>query len=169
MPALDAQDGLPGAVAEMRDAIAKAASGCDLQRLAELAREGPGEFIFSGDEILFFVGPLEDTVEFLSALEDDGVDLIAEAVTLLGLPFAFVENPEPWGLLDDPALAPLYVWPAAAAHQSWSQVTDAEREAIRPLLGDAALQTFADLDLYLGPRIGITESGDWVFQNFGDV
>ena len=90
-------------------------------------------------------------------------------MALLGLPYGLVEDPEPWGLLDDPALAPLYVWPAAAAHPSWSQVSDSERDAIRVLLGDSALQLFDEQDMYLGPQLGITDVGDWVFQRFGDL
>ncbi len=169
MPALGAQQGLPEAVAGLRDAIAESATECDLERFAELAREGPGEFIFSGGEILFFVGPLNEAADFLNELEADGIGVLADAVALLGLPFGFVEDPEPWGVLDDPALAPLYVWPAAAAHPSWSQVSDSEREAIRPLLGDSALQLFAEQDMYLGPQLGITDIGDWVFQRLGDL
>lgn len=141
-----AQQGLPEPVTEMRDAIVAAAMECDLQRIAELASSGPGEFIFAGGEILFFVGEegspsFEDVIPFLGAMEEDGIDLLAEAVTLLDLPFGFVADPEPWGLLDDPAMAPLYVWPAAAA----------------------------DTDLHLDAHLGITENGDWVFQYFTDL
>ena len=160
MPALDAQQGLPEAVAGLRRAIVEAATECDLERFAELAREGPGEFIFSGGEILFFVGPLKEAADFLNALEDDGVAVLADAVALLGLPYGLVEDPEPWGL---------YVWPAAAAHPSWSQVSDSERDTIRVLLGDSALQLFDEQDMYLGPQLGITDVGDWVFQRFGDL
>ena len=141
-----AQQGLPEPVTEMRDAIVAAAMECDLQRIAELASSGPGEFIFAGGEILFFVGEegspsFEDVIPFLGAMEEDGIDLLAEAVTLLDLPFGFVADPEPWGLLDDPAMAPLYVWPAAGA----------------------------DTDLHLDAHLGITENGDWVFQYFTDL
>ena len=141
-----AQQGLPELVTEMRDAIVAAAMECDLQRITELASSGPGEFIFAGGEILFFVGEegspsFEDVIPFLGAMDEDGIDLLAEAVTLLDLPFGFVADPEPWGLLDDPAMAPLYVWPAAAA----------------------------DADLHLDAHLGITENGDWVFQYFTDL
>ncbi len=169
MPIPGAQEGLPDTVGGMRNDIVGAASECDLERFAELAREGPGEFVFSGGEILFFVGPPDEAARFLSGLADDGTDVLADAVGLLDLPFGFIEDPEPWALLDDPALAPLYVWPAAAAYSSWTQVPDPAREAIRALLGGAALQFFAEQDMYLGPRLGITEAGDWVFQHFGDL
>ena len=146
LPVPGPQQGLPEAVTQMRDAIVEAAAECDLQRIAELAADGPGEFIFSGGEILFFVGEegspsFEDLVPFIGAMEQDGIDLLAEAVMLLDLPFDFVADPEPWGLVDDPALAPLYVWPAATA----------------------------ETELYLGPRLGITDVGDWVFQYFTDL
>ena len=141
-----AQQGLPEPVTEMRDAIVAAAMECDRQRIAELASSGPGEFIFAGGEILFFVGEegspsFEDVIPFLGSMDEDGIDLLAEAVTLLDLPFGFVADPEPWGLLDDPAMAPLYVWPAAGA----------------------------DTDLHLDAYLGITENGDWVFQYFTDL
>ncbi len=83
MAALGAQEGLADAVAELRNAIVGAATGCDLERFAELPREGLGEFILGGGEMLFFVGPLDEAAEFLSALEDDGVGVLAEAVVLL--------------------------------------------------------------------------------------
>jgi hypothetical protein len=168
MAGLGVQEGLPDPVAATRSAIADAAVVCDFEGLVELARDGPGEFIFAGGEILVFVGPADDATALLRGLEEDGVPVTADAVAMLGVPYGFIADPEPWGLLDDPALAPIYVWPAAAIHDSWSQVPEVDREAIRPLLGDAALQFFGDLGFYTGPRLGITETGDWVFHYFGD-
>ena len=141
MPAeVSALPGLPQVVGQMRASIVTAATNCDYPHLIGLAREGPGEFIFSGDETLFFVGPADEAITFLRGFEDDGDDLLAGVVELLDGPFGYIEDPEPWGLLDDPAIGPLYVWPA----------------------------TSADPESLVGRRTGITATGDWVFYHFSD-
>jgi hypothetical protein len=63
----------------------------------------------------------------------------------------------------------MYVWPSVFAFPSWSETPEADLEAARALLGEVAFAFMAELDLYLGPRLAISASGEWLFYHYGDI
>lgn len=145
------QDGLPGVVAEMRRDIAAAAAECDYDRLEELATEGTGNFTFS-------FGASGDASEYWRAAEAEG-----------DMPLAFLA-----GMLDRPYAERdaggdrQFTWPSAFGYDDWGEVPQEDREALRPLYGDEAFESFADFGSYAGYRVGVTAAGDWVFFVAGD-
>lgn len=61
-----------------------------------------------------------------------------------------------------------YLWPSACAFERWEDVPASAREDLRRLYGDEDFRRFEQFGSYVGHRIGITESGDWIFFVGGD-
>jgi len=62
----------------------------------------------------------------------------------------------------------LYVWPSAATYPSWAEVPPEDRNVLRPLYGDEEFEQFAGFGSYIGYRVGITDTGDWLYFVAGD-
>ncbi len=139
---------VPAPVAEMRRSIVAAATACDYERLAELARAGRFTYSFGkdGDPAAFW------------RREEATADPLRVLVRLLDRPFAT----RPGG---DTAQ---FVWPRAYAYDSWEEVPPEAREELQPLYGPQDFDRFARAGSYVGHRVGITAEGDWLFFVAGD-
>ncbi|MEX0825439.1 MAG: Gmad2 immunoglobulin-like domain-containing protein [Acidimicrobiia bacterium] len=145
------QDGLPDAVAAKRAAIWNAAVECDWDQLQSLL----------GPSFAYSYGGQDDSVDapinFWQGLEEDGEDPIRFLAELLSQPFGILENQD----------ITYYVWPSVHT-KPWEDVTDAERESLRPLFDEADFADFEAFGAYYHYRIGILANGDWVYFIAGD-
>jgi hypothetical protein len=148
---LEPQPGLPDRVEEVRQAIAKAAGRCEYGRLAALARE-------DGDQFTFTFGAADDPGPYWRRGEEAGRDPMKFLAGMLDRPFGQVSAGD----------LTLYIWPSAATYPSWAEVPPEARNALRPLYGDEDFQQFAQFGSYIGYRVGITETGDWLYFVAGD-
>lgn len=151
-PEMPEQDGLPDAVARMRADIAEAAVACDLERLAELAEGGDG-FSFS-------FGGAEDPAEYWREQENDerALDPMRYLVGLLKRPYATREVQD----------TTYYSWPAAFTYDSWDEVPDEQKEALKPLYTEEDFSNWERFGGYIGYRATIDTSGDWLSYVAGD-
>ena len=145
------QSELPQAVSNMRMAIIEAARACDYDKLAELALAGDGAFTYS-------FGGGGRPAAFWREAEAAGEAPLRLLVELLDGPSA---TREVGGTTQ-------YLWPAAYAFERWQDVPVSAREDLRRMYGDEDLRRFEQFGSYVGHRVGITESGDWIFFVGGD-
>jgi len=145
------QPALPPPVAAMRTAVVEAAKQCDYEALARLALDGGSGFSYS-------FGEQGQPAAFWEAAESGGRPVMRSLVEVLDAPFATrtVEG------------TTQYLWPSAYGFERWGDVAVADREALRRLYGEEELRRFAGFGSYVGHRVGITESGDWIFFVAGD-
>lgn len=140
-------EGLPPAVSETRRSIAEAASRCDYAALADLG--GP-------DLVTSFGGGGVDNLELW---EEQGEAPLALMVTLLHTGHGVVRTAD--GMV-------IYAWPAAHAYDSWDEVPDAAVEELLTIHSEEDLDRFAEFGSYAGWRLGISETGQWLFFVAGD-
>jgi hypothetical protein len=143
------QDGLPVAVAATRKRIIGLALGCDFDGLAAFAMEGDFVYSFGGGD---------DPSGFWRGQEDEGDRVMEKLVQLLGL--SFTER--------QAGGSAQYIWPAAYASDSWTDVTAVERQELLAVYSDAELAQFEEFGAYAGYRVAITPDGDWSFFVAGD-
>jgi hypothetical protein len=144
------QPGLPEAVASTRSALFEAAVQCDWEALRALA----------GDDLEFTFGAVtDDAVTTWQELEAAGD---AEPMRYLAelLNRSHGTQPGPEDQL-------YYAWPSAFV-VPWSQVSDEQREELRPLFGDEDFAVFEDFGGYIGDRVGILSDGTWAYFVAGD-
>ena len=148
------QEGLPDAVADMRTKIIAAALVCDYSTLEELALAGDSTFTFS------FGGGTSPAAHWRELEEaPGGPDPMRYLVGLLNRPYR---------LQDIPDGEDQYVWPSAFAYDSWEEVPEADKEALKPLYTEDDFEGFEQFGSYAGYRVGITADGDWRFFVAGD-
>ena len=150
-PAATRQPELPPAVSNTRMAIIDAARACDYDKLAQLALAGDGTFTYS-------FGGGGRPAAFWKEAEAAGQAPLRLLVELLDGPSA----------TRDAGGTTQYLWPAAYAFERWDDVPASAREDLRRMYGEDDLRRFAQFGSYAGHRVGITESGDWVFFVGGD-
>lgn len=148
LPTEPSRQDLPVPVAEMRRSILAAATACDFERLADLARTGSFTHSFGADG---------DPAAFWRRAEEDGEPLAA-LVHFLNQPFAS----RPAGDVVQ------YLWPRAYVYESWAAVPAEARDELRPIYGTEDFKRFERFGSYSGYRVGITAEGDWVFFVSGD-
>jgi hypothetical protein len=142
-PAPDPLESLPAAVLETRAALLAAAQAGDWDALGALIPADPGEFSsnFGGET---------DHLAYYRALE---ADVFAEIVALLEGPFATVVDTT--------------VWPELHTRDPFAFGAD-ERDDLEQRYGADLLAQWEAAGMYLGWRIGIDESGAWLFLISGD-
>jgi len=145
---LDAQEGLPEAVAATRGEVFAAAVSCDWGRLEELV----------GAEFSSSFGGGQDHVDMWRDLETGGQEPMRFLAELLERPYVTITAGDGTSY---------FAWPSAFGTE-WSAVSDADREALRPLYDDADFEGFEQFGAYIGYRILITEDGEWVGFIAGD-
>lgn len=151
------QPELPDPVAIMRQQIINTATACNYDQLEELALEGDSQFTYS-------FGDGESPARFWRRGEqqaqeaDDGRAPLKLMVELLNRPYA----------VNEPADETVYVWPSAFGYDSWDEVPEEDREALKPLYGEEDFEQFSRFGGYVGYRLGITAAGDWIFFVAGD-
>jgi hypothetical protein len=148
---LPVEPDLPDPVDQMRRDIATAAMGCDIDGLAALAAP---DF-----EHTFDPNAPADPADFWADREAAGAGLLRRLVELLAIPVG--TRPADDGGLE-------FVWPGAAAYDSWSEAPEADRAALADLFTPEDLEAFAADDLYLGGRVIITTDGSWVVYQPGE-
>ncbi len=141
---LPAQDGLPEAVATLRDRIAAAAVDCDYDALQALALEGSTGFTAS-------YGSETSAADFWRGEEERGGKPLARLVQILATPYGRNE-------------ANFYAWPSAYTERP----TEAQWLSLAGIYTHDEIASFKELGSYLGYRVGITPSGDWQFFVAGD-
>lgn len=150
-PAPARQSELPPAVSNMRTAIVDAARACDYDKLAQLALAGDGAFTYS-------FGGGGRPAAFWREAEAAGQAPLRMLVELLDGPPA----------TRDVGPTTQYLWPAAYAFERWEDVPAPAREDLMRMYGDDDLRRFAQFGSYVGYRVGITGTGDWIFFVGGD-
>ncbi len=141
------QSGLPEPVAATRQAILDAAERCDFAALDSLALDGEFSFHFDSG----FPGMFRQS-------EDAGSPAVRLIARMLGFPYGTV----------DAGAETIYVWPEIATYESWDQVSVEEQNQLSFVYDFPEQRQFADFGAYVGLRVGITESGDWIFVAEGD-
>lgn len=149
------QAGLPDEVRETRRLIVGAASGCGYARLGHIAQRGERPFSFSFGED----AGGQAAADFWRAQEAEGREPLRFLVGLLDRPF--VERDAGDGSVQ-------YVWPSAFGYESWSEVPEDDRDALRPLYDDTDFASFEAFGAYAGYRVGIASDGEWLFFVAGD-
>lgn len=143
------QSELPAPVAEKREAILTAALACDIDALAALtgpsftASFGGGDpaEIWTADEEEFDNEPMRALVEILRLAPTTG---------------------------DDGSGGIAYTWPPAFSYETWEEVPEPDREALRVLYDDDDFEGFTQFGGYVGYRTSITEDGTWTAFVAGD-
>lgn len=147
---LDTQLDLPAAVDSRRAAIADTAIACDVGALSSLA--GP-------DFTASFGGGTPE--EVWAAGEQNGEQPLWWLVEILRLPYGTIDGTTG----DDETI---YVWPSAHSFDGWDAVPSTDRQALLDVYTTDDLDQFAAFGAYSGYRVGITESGRWIFFVAGD-
>lgn len=151
-PELPPQSGLPEAVAHMRHEIAKAAVACDFSRLGELAAEGTGEFTYS-------FGDQGDPAGYWRRQEEEpGSRTMLYLAGLLKRSYG----------RQDVSGGTHFVWPSAFTYENWNEVPEEMKQELKPLYGEMEFSDFERFGGYVGYRIGIDQSGNWLFFLAGD-
>ncbi len=144
------QEGLPDAVAQMRQAIVEEAVACNFDQLEALALEGSPTFNYSFGE------PSEGGTPgaFWEGAESQGENVLATLVRVLNLNYREANG--------------IYYWPFAAALDP-QDLSAADRAALDDLLAqEPDIALWDEGTGYLGYRVGITQAGDWTFFVAGD-
>ena len=97
-------------------------------------------------------------VENLELWETQGEEPLATLIKVLDMSHGVI----------DPDDVSIYVWPSAHAYDTWEEIPP---EAISELLTihtEEELDRFAEFGGYAGWRLGISETGQWLFFVAGD-
>lgn len=140
-------EALPAAVANTREAIITAAVACDLPALESLAGDTFNTSFGGGG------------AENLGLWEDQGDQPLATLLHLFDMKYGIVE-------LEDGR--EIYVWPAAATYESWSEITDEEIDELSRIHSGEELDQISAYGAYIGWRTGIDQDGNWLFFVAGD-
>jgi hypothetical protein len=154
LPASPTDQDLPAAVAEVRDAIVEAATSCDIDRLAGL----------TSTDFTYSFGEGGDPAGFWSRLE--GESATAGVVSPLSILVRVLDIP--YGTVDAGDGTTVYVWPSAYAYATWGETPQSDREALLGVYGAQDLVDFERFGGYVGYRVGITDSGEWIYYVAGD-
>lgn len=138
---LEPDTDIPEAVEATRQAIGDLARACDFDGLASLT---------SPDTFFYSFGGGDDPAGFWRSVEAAGEEPMRFLVELLRLPAAE----------DGTAGALFFIWPPLQA-VPWEDVTEAERDMLRPLYDDEDFAFFDDFGGYIGYRLAIDEDGVW--------
>ncbi len=141
------QAGLPEAVAAKRAAILAAAADCDLTSLADLT-----------DELFVASFGGGDAFTIWSEAEARGGEPVRFLVELLDQPYGVMQSED----------GEFYVWPNAFLSGSWAEVSEADRAGLATVYSQDQLSSFEDFGAYIGYRIAIHETGDWIYFVAGD-
>jgi hypothetical protein len=135
----------------MRADIVEAAVHCDYEGLDLLALDGSPTFNYSFGEPSESPGARPGA--YWEEQEERDEPVLATMVRLFRLPYAQTTIDEA-----------IFVWPSAAGEgpsdEDWAAV---ERE-----FGIRTVEGWRSPEGYLGPRIGVTTRGDWIFYVAGD-
>lgn len=143
----EAVEGLPQAVSDTRSAIVAAASSCRLDDLEAVASEGLNTSFGGGG----FAN--------LRNWESDGSGQLGTLLRVLDASHSVVEG----GDRED-----LYVWPAAFSYETWDEIPDPLVEELLSFHSQGEIDQMANFGSYAGWRVGITETGEWLFFVAGD-
>jgi len=138
--------GLPEAAAVTRQAIFQAARACEFDALTELLRRGP-----SGSTA-------DATIRRWRIEEAAGQQTMYWLAETLRLPGALDQVEQIDGR---------WLWPGAAAYY-WSEVPDADLQALLGIYTEADLESFTEFDGFYMHRIAISPDGLWLYYAVGD-
>ncbi|MDH3683718.1 MAG: hypothetical protein OEV40_27670 [Acidimicrobiia bacterium] len=135
-------------MAERREAILTAALACDIDGLAALT--GPSFTASFGGGA---------PAEVWASDEEFGYEPTRALVEILRLPPTSG---------DDGSGGVVYRWPPAFNYETWEDVSEADREALRVIYDDDDFEMFAQFGGYIGYRASIAEDGTWTVFVAGD-
>jgi len=138
------EPGLPAPVDDMRRRIVDAALACDFERLAALAI--PGGFEWTWDPRVT-EGPAEFWAE-----RDPAIGTLRRLLRLLEFPA---------GVRREVGVE-IYAWPAVAAYDDWASAPEADRAALGGLFTPEDMERFELENYYLGSRVFIDATGNWL-------
>jgi hypothetical protein len=148
---LKPEAGVPSTVAATRERIGRAAVACDYDALGRLASEGAAPFTFT-------YGDATRAETYWRNEELTGARPLSKLVKILSLEPATRRTGE----------ETQFVWPAAYAYDSWVAVPDAQKDALRAVYTPPQIAEFRDQHSYIGYRVGISATGEWLFFVAGD-
>lgn len=135
------------AVREQLTAVAEAAAACNATSLAALA----------ADDITTTFGPDDGPEDIASWQPDDErFGIISELFNMTH------------GVTEMADGSRLYVWPAAFAYDTWDEIPAQAKDELLRIYTQEELDQISLLGSYGGWRIGITETGEWIFFVAGD-
>lgn len=140
---------LPPNVESTRQAIGAAAIACDWAALEDLISD-PSTFSYS-----FGLGG--DPIGDWQSEEAAGSEPMRFLVETLRLP---------WAMDGDPGSA-VYIWPDVFV-LPWDDVVESQRDALRPIYTDDDFAVFSDIGGFVGYRLAITDTGEWIYFIAGD-
>ena len=143
--------GLPVAVAMMRKEIIKAATRCEYDLLERLALNGLPIFNYSFGEPN--AKPEAQPGPYWEAQEQRDEPALATMLRLVRLPFAVTTIDEK-----------VYIWPSVGGEAP----SDDDWRAVEEEFGVRQVEGWRAPEGYLGPRVGISSRGDWLFYVAGD-
>jgi hypothetical protein len=129
-------------------AIAAASQECDQAALADLAADGFTTSFGGGSGI-------DDLVR----MHEEGVEVYRIIGDLLNMSHGVVEME---------GGERLFVWPAAFAYDAWAEIPAENIAELSLLYSQEEIDQLEDFGVYAGWRMGITESGQWIFFVAGD-
>lgn len=141
----------PFPVQETHARLVELAAACDFDGLAELASRS--------DAFTFTFGAEDDPADHWRALDEEE-EVIAALLKILGMSHD-VQTDTGGG-------EPIYVWPGAFLGEPDGGPTEAEWDEVRAIYSDGEIEQMKRFGSYIGYRVGITESGDWIFFVAGD-
>lgn len=140
---------LPGVVATTRSLLYAAARACDWASL---------DALLPADGFVSSFGLPGDPIGQWQREEVLGYRPMAHLAGLLAMPYGVQSNGE----------NTYYVWPSASAAESWEGVSDAHRSVLLTLYSEYDLAQFDLFGGYYGYRIGIDQTGAWIYFVAGD-
>ena len=138
---------MPEAVAATRAAILDSAAGCDIDGLVDLTVDTFTASLGGGDPATLWTQA--------EALGEEPLLVLAR---LLDQPYDTMESEG----------GEFYVWPSAFLAGTWSEVSDAERAGLSVIYSEEELAEFEEFGRYIGFRVVIHGSGNWVDFVAGD-
>ncbi|MFH1834171.1 MAG: hypothetical protein ABH877_04020 [bacterium] len=141
------QLGLTADVERTRAAIFDAARSCDYAGLERLALAGAADFTFT------FGGASDGPGAYWRSAEEAGDPVLATLITILDMPY---------GRLDG-----MFVWPFAHALDFQALTADLV-ELLGQYFPEKEIVDWKAFGGYAGYRLGISETGEWVFFVAGD-
>lgn len=144
---------LPTPVGATHSAIIRAAIACDYATLADIAAAGSRPFTYS-----FGQQGAPAPAEFWRQAEQRGEPALRMLVEILRLPYATRQ-------VED---STHFLWPSAFGFGRWRDVPVEDREALRGVYSEAELMQFEEFGAYVGRRVGIEDTGEWLFYVSGD-
>lgn len=144
------QQGLPPEVAATRDTLFNLAAVCNWN---VLRHQMPDDFLWS-----FGGGSPDDAIVDWQRREQNGETVLRSLANMLDTTGTRIESED----------ETVWIFPAAAAYDSWDDIPENVLAEIQPFLSAEDIAAYRQFGSYGGWRVGIAEDGTWRFFVAGD-